>query len=252
MATKSPDDVRILQINVGRSFSAMAELRACAESGKYDILAIQEPGISHGKLCSMPLRARIYMNWEKAKAAIVVLNEDMVVVGLSQGISEHLVTVQVIHRGRCFTVISQYCQFKDPVSVHMESLQEAAPQWYPSVLYMADVNAKNELWHSYDTDEDGETVGMMLAELRLQVMNMPGQLPTFRGRAGNGTNIDITAARGMMREYLMKWAVDDEMVPSGDHRAIETCLSMSQDIQEEKAITTPKSHLMLPRQTGRK
>lgn len=67
---------------------------------------------------------------------------------------------------------------------------------------MADINAKSTLWHSAYTDDKGAEVELMFAEADVEVMNVPGDVPAFRGRVRASSNIDITLANQHIVEKI--------------------------------------------------
>ena len=88
-----------------------------------------------------------------------------------------------------------------------------------SVLYMADVNAKADEWHSGRTDEKGEIVLEALEEVELNIANKAGNPPTYVGHNGRETNIDVTAAGGRVLDRLRNWQVLDQAI-NADHNII--------------------------------
>lgn len=80
------------------------------------------------------------------------------------------------------SAVNQYYQYADPVEEHINKtrniLRELAGR---AVLIMADVNAQSALWHSDRTDERGRELELLVAEEDLEIVNVPGDVPTYTG-----------------------------------------------------------------------
>jgi len=125
MATKEAARyLRIVQINVGRSLTAMTELREYCSRYKVDIACIQEPAIRYGKLVSMPAASTSIFHSKDSMTAIIIFNRNLVITKMSsqETDSHRLVTVEVQLNRKSFYVINQYCQFSDPIEDHMSKL----------------------------------------------------------------------------------------------------------------------------------
>jgi len=121
----------------------MTELREYCNRHKVDIVCIQEPAISYGKLISVPVVSTSIFHSKDLMAAIIIFNKNLVVTKMSQETDSYLVTVEVQLSRKSFYVINQYCQFSDPIEDHMTKLSNMrllAQQ--RNVVYCANVNAK--------------------------------------------------------------------------------------------------------------
>jgi hypothetical protein len=80
MATKEAAPyLRIIQINIGRSLTAMTELREYCNKHKMDTACIQEPAISYGKLASVPAASTSIFHSKDSMAAIIIYHRNLVV-----------------------------------------------------------------------------------------------------------------------------------------------------------------------------
>jgi len=110
MATKAAGRyLRIIQINVGRSLTAMSELREYCIRHKVDIACIQKPAIRYGKLVSVPAANTNIFHSKDSMAAIIILTRNLVVTKMNQGRDTHLVTVEIQLNRKSFYIINQYC-----------------------------------------------------------------------------------------------------------------------------------------------
>jgi len=154
MATKEAARyLKIVQINTGRSLTAMTELREYCNRHKVDIACIQEPAIRYGKLASVTAASTSIFYGKDSIAAIIIYNRNLVVTKISQGTDTHMVTVEVQLNRKSFYIINQYCQFSETIEDHMSKLSNMSLLMQQSnIVYCADVNAKSSLWFSSVTD----------------------------------------------------------------------------------------------------
>jgi len=187
MATKETAGryLRIIQINVGRSLTAMSKLREYCTRHKVDIACIQEPAIRYGKLVSLPAantREYYIFHSKDSMAAIIILNRNLVVTKMNQGTETHLLTIELLLNRKNFYINNQYCQFSEPVEDHTSKLSNMhILAKKHNIVYCADINAKSSLWFSSITDHKREIVQETLWNLEFQIANEPGQPPTYQG-----------------------------------------------------------------------
>jgi len=191
MATKEAARyLKIVQMNTGRSLTAMTELKEYCNRHKVDIACIQEPAIRYGKLASVTATSTSIFYSKDSMAAIIIYKRNLVVTKISQGTDTHMVEAQLNRKS--FYIINQYCQFSDPIEDHMSKLSNISLLTQQSnIVYCEDVNAKSSLWFSLVTDQKGKIVEETLWNLGLQVANEPGQPSTYREYTNNESNIEI-------------------------------------------------------------
>lgn len=224
-------DLRIAQINAGRGAVVMHELRKLAEELQLDVLCIQEPYTRDGVVPGMPVTARQLLHGEHPMAAIIIFNRDVTVTNIRQYTDEHCVCAEIISGGCKLVVVNQYYQFADPVHAHLDKTRAILLAYRGRhILVMADLNAKSALWHSQRTDERGTEVEMMIAEMNIEVVNRPGPVPTYRGRAGVHSNIDATLATAGITGRIVDWVVEDGL-SSSDHNLIHFKIRGDEDMQ---------------------
>lgn len=108
-----------------------------------------------------------------------------------------------------------YVQLSDPVDHHFKKLEDILQKFHDQeILIFADCNAKSSLWHSRETDGKREVLKDLNLQRDLQIQNQPGNPPTFRGRAGAITNIDITLDTGGIASGIENWRVLDSVTIS--------------------------------------
>lgn len=87
------------------------------------------------------------------------------------------------------------------------------------MLIAADVSAKSALWHSDRTDDRSKEIKLLIAEADLEVINSPGIIPTFRGRPGAQSDIDVTLVTAELPGRVEEWTVEDGLT-SSDHNLV--------------------------------
>ena len=145
-------------------------------------------------------------------------------------------TALVEYKGLSFAVVNQYFQFKDDPSIHSEKMDKILQTLKgKNIIWMADANAKSELWHSETDDEAGAMVEEILEKHQLRVINAEGQPKTFCDSRGRETNIDITAMTGTMEKKVCKWVVRPDATQS-DHRLIEIQIQIQNPNKEKPGL----------------
>lgn len=214
--------LRIFQINAMRSHTVMQEIRKVAEESEVDIICVQEPASCAGRLPSVPVKAQVLSVGQVPMSAVVVLNTAIRSTLIAQFCSEHVVVCEVnvpILRFS-FYIVNVYCQFGRPMEEFIEPLRDVLLGLSGRfVLVTMDANAKSHLWFSDERDTRGEMLEDLIMEGQLQVMNCPGNPPTYFNRAGASSNIDVTLASAGLARYVTDWQVLSGMTVS-DHQII--------------------------------
>lgn len=87
------------------------------------------------------------------------------------------------------------------------------------VVIVADANERSVLCYSDRVDDMGQEVDLLIAEADLEVINKQNNPPTYHGRAGARTNIDITLVNQRLIGRVKQWKVEDGLT-SNDHNLI--------------------------------
>jgi len=96
------------------------------------------------------------------------------------------------------------------------------------VVILRDLNAKSPLWHCPNTDKNGEKFEKLIEQHNLTVINKEGQPPTFRGRAGVESNIDVTLIKGYICNSTFDWIVDEHATTSA-HGTVRFIIDMEKN-----------------------
>lgn len=196
------------------------EIRKLVEELQLDIVCVQEPYVKNGRIPGMPVTTRQILSGQHPMTATVVFNRDYAVTVIQQHTDTHCVAVEIVSVGCRLVLVNQYYQFADPIQSHIRKtrciLRDMGDR---PVLIVADANAKSALWHSDRMDDRGQEIELLIAEADLEVINRPNNPPTYHGRAGAMTNIDITLVNQRLARRVEQWMVEEGQT-SSDHNLI--------------------------------
>jgi len=133
----------------------MDEVKEYAAERGIDVLLLQEPYVSRGKLAGMPFTATVVLGVgpndpSPPMAAIVVLTPGLEVTKLTQFCTTHTVVAELA--GTSVILVSQYYQFMDetmPCRAQLTSLMTSVRD--RDMIVAADCNARSPLWGSPDS-----------------------------------------------------------------------------------------------------
>ena len=213
-------ELKVGQVNAMRSASVLHELRKMAEELDLDVLCVQEPYTRGGSIPGMPVTSRICTIGEQPMAAIITFNPTVTAVVIRHLSDSHCVCMEITKGRERWIVANLYFQFADDIEPYLRQITDIANTNEQSqIIITADANAKSELWHSGSRDERGESLEELIQELQLEIVNQPGQPPTFHNRAGAQSNIDVTLTNGRGYPKVHNWRVLDNTTTS-DHNLI--------------------------------
>lgn len=236
--------VRVLQLNMGRSAVVTGEVRSLIAEKRLDILLLQEPyvrvqgesrtfyGLGHGTRVAA-------VRSERPWAAVAVCNPEFQITFISQLSTAHCVCAEISMPGFSFYVVSHYFQFSDEIEVHLRHLEAVLHTLRGrKVLVSLDANARSPMWGPGRADDRGVKLEELINSLDFEVVNEPGQLPTFFSASGASSYIDVTLSSPSMARFVRKWNVRDHWTNS-DHNSIEIELGIpSVNVESETLSRT--------------
>lgn len=77
------------------------------------------------------------------------------------------------------------------------------------------------MWYSSENDDRGIQIKLLIAEADLGVVNIPGQVSTYQGRAEASSNIGVTLANALMAGRISGWKMEDYLTMN-DHKIVHT------------------------------
>lgn len=199
--------------------SVAHELRQCAEEYKADIICMQEPYSNNGKIIGLPISSTtITGSNDNPKAAINILNRSIETTKLTQFCDSHCVCVEIRSSVGTFYLVSVYCQFSDPIELHLSKLEKITRNLRgKNIIIAGDFNARSTTWFDRQTNQSGQEVEDFIERQQLYLANEPNQPCTFN--LHGESNIDLTLATGGILNLIKNWSVYPDWTTS-DHRAI--------------------------------
>lgn len=206
--------IRFGQINTARSFAWTIEAELIMREMNIDIMALQEPYSSGGKIyvpnvvydtgCERPMSCILNKNNSRA----------MLITSLSD---EFFTTMNYVVGENNLYIVSAYFKYNQPYASLVERLRYIIKELgNRMILVCGDFNAKSSWWYSAGTDERGELLQELIIEEGLTIHNTPQMLTTFENVHGR-SNIDLTLSKNLECS-IAEWKVHDRS--SSDHRLI--------------------------------
>ena len=209
--------LRIGQLNANGSKDVLDEVKKSTEELQLDILCLQEPYSRNGKIPSFPITAKIISFGKQPMAAIIVLDKEITATVITQVTDEWTVCVEIGTNIGKYILVSMYFQHRHEIQPYLIKVRQICNMFTEDkIIICADSNAKSTLWDSPRTDDRGEEMEAILMELNLEVMNQPGNPPTYRGWAGGESYIDVTLTNQNASQDVLNWKVEDG-ITSSDH-----------------------------------
>ena len=218
--TVEEETIRFGQLNAKGSKTVLQELRKIAEDEKLDIICLQEPYTKSGKIPYWPVKTQILVKGNKPQAAIIIVNNNVKATTITQHSDEWTICAELHTKIGKFMLICSYFQYSHEITPYISRIKEICNTFNNKKIILAiDANAKSVLWHSRLTDARGELFEEAIMELNLEIVNRPGNPPTYHSRAGAKSNIDVTLASRQATDNIVNWEVTDGATIS-DHNLI--------------------------------
>jgi len=221
---------KFVQVNLDRSRLATHELRIHCGKEKVDVVCIQEPYINKWKIPGMPTDAVTLIPEDPGPmVAVVIFNKKIEALVDSKYTCKWIQTFSLKLGKHQITIVNLYCQFSMPADIFVNKLETILEGFYRgNLLILGDFNAKSPLWHCPGTDGNGEKYEDIINQYQLVVHNKEDQPPTFQGRAGAESNIDITMTKGNIHRNIHEWSVLEHATTS-QHGVIIFFINFTQD-----------------------
>lgn len=210
--------LRCGEVNLQMSAAATSERNRIVLEQKLDLVLFQEPYVPFDKVVG--LIGDVFVSGDQPMAGVHRINKNIDVVKMDSVSNSHHMCVQIVGLQHKIWILSSYFQSRDDARLHLDRWDVVLDVLRNKpVILAADVNAKSEMWHSSVTDESGDEVSQYILANDLYVMNVEGQLPTYRSPAhGTESNIDVTLTNSHAERLIHNWCVTEDS--SSDHRLI--------------------------------
>jgi len=139
--------IKVFQINAARLKVVMHQLDKLLEGKAAGICLIQEPATDgRGVYLLNRHLYKVIADGCALKAAIVIANQAISVLGIRQLCTSHNAVVVITVGDIRLTAISSYFQFSEPTRTSVAALESILDTVSGGVLVCADVNARSTVW----------------------------------------------------------------------------------------------------------
>ncbi|CAI6362952.1 unnamed protein product [Macrosiphum euphorbiae] len=157
-------------------------------------------------------------------AAIIIMNNDLQVIELTQHVSTYTAAIRVGHGPRSAVLISAYFKYNMHTHAFTDKLR-AILECVSETIIGADTNGHSPRWYSADLNQRGRIVEDLIDDYNLSIINSPGHMDTYARRGMGSSNIDVTLSTRGMAGNIMGWLVSD--VTDSDHRLLSYALDIT-------------------------
>lgn len=241
-APKSDNEIRFLQVNVGRRHQAMAYLRKHVSDKRIDLSLIQEPTVRKANIVGLPItstsasgrsdsinpciRTAIFNSSNRVQIQFLsyLSNQDCTVVKLSN-LSKDIFIVSAYLPPNSRSAPSQW----ESAFLHLQSVMDQLR--HRSLIIGMDANAKSALWGNPFTDVKGNKVQEWIIQNNMIVANCSDSIATYYEPSIGQSWIDLTIVSADLADMVESWEVSEEHNFS-DHRYITWIVKFSDSIQK--------------------
>lgn len=208
--------MEILQINLGRSRAASAQLEQTCSELNPSLVCIQEPYVWDEKIVGIPIKFRVVSSITP-KTAIIIREKDCTIFPLL--IKQNIVAIECSFQDKVIIIINVYISPTVDLNDTLVELDGVIRQCQnKSVILTGDFNAKNIIWGGNVNDERGEQLSEFFLLHNIFLINDKDSEATFQ--SSNGTSwIDLSLASGELIAQVTHWDVLDNESLS-DHKYI--------------------------------
>lgn len=208
----------IVQHNVNRQRIASQQLRDYSVDIRADIILIQEPVISEGRVYGFEDHTCV-LKGDKAASAVIILNNKLQALEVSQYNDDYIVAVKVGSGvdANTMTLVSAYFKYNMPTLDFVEKLRPILERERYTIIG-ADVNGHSTLWHCNRQNDRGRHVETLIEDFDLRIANTPQPISTYHREGMGESNIDVTLMAPHLQDRISDWTVSNET--DSDHNVL--------------------------------
>jgi hypothetical protein len=146
----------------------------------------------------------------KHRAAIVIPNNAIDAILITQISDGDTVFIEVIHENMKFFAASMYFDTEDQIENNFKKL-DALIQFAKGgrTLISADSNSRSTTWHDTLTNTRGKKLEEYLASKKLHIVNEESEMSTFHS-SRRSSYIDLTITNNSLIKAVNKWEISAE------------------------------------------
>ena len=205
------NQTRCLQINLQHSRSATLNLMKVIEREELDIIFVQEPYEYQNKPAGIDKKYRTFTAGKgKHRAAIVIPNNKLDAILITQISDEDTVFIEIIHDNLKFLAASMYFDFTDQIENNFNKI-DAILQFAKGegTLIAIDSNSRSTTWYDTLTNTRGKKMEDYLASKQLYIINEESESTTYHSKRGK-SNIDLTITNNRLLRAVNGWEISSE------------------------------------------
>lgn len=234
------DPLKILQINVNHSYSAIEHLKITIAQIQPNIIALQEPYYHNDKIIGFSLNEIIIQHSEQPRSAMIVRGGN--IDAFPEKVQRDLISLRVTFNKECLRVVNVYNPPNDDIEIILDQLEEIVTTYDPlPTVILGDFNAKHQAWGGKHSDDNGDKVTQFLINHSLHILNDKDQGPTFESRRGSSF-IDLTLVNHSFFREVMEWKILENHSESDHKYILTTCFH---SYSQPKKRLTVKGELKL-------
>ena len=211
MKAKKNYKINILQINLHKEISAMAELENRLYSEKPEVVCIQEPRVIDSKIQLSAPGYELFKIEDKRVRSAILVKKELKALLREDLCSRDSVTVVIETRKNKIYVTSTYWDSNiEEIPPQLKNVTKTAKKDKAELIICGDFNAWSTLWSEKSTNKRGEALEDFLISQNLFLENI-GNTKTYKGKGENeGTIIDLTITNAKTHKNVTKWSVDNK------------------------------------------
>ena len=189
--TKKLENVKMVQVNLNKSNSAMQELTISLRKERDFLCMITEPSVIKNKLSGIPKHYSCIPMQRGNSPRAAILASNTIAIQEIRSICHRDIAVGLIKcKGKQTAVISAYMDIKEaPITQQLQVAIDYCKSKGYSILLTVDSNSHSKLWGN-ETNTRGKKWEEFIEKEHMIVHNL-GRIPTFESKNGKSI-IDIT------------------------------------------------------------
>ena len=199
------ENIKILQVNLNKSNSAMHELTISLRKEKDFICMITEPSVIRHRLSGIPKHYNALPTQRENSPRAGIFTSQSIQIQEISNLGHRDLVVGLMRCGNKHTaIISAYMDIKsNPVTEKLQNAIDYCKDKGYSLLLTADTNSHSKLWGN-ETNSRGKKWEEFIEKEQLPIHNQ-GRIPTFKSKNGKSI-IDITLSY-RLTSTLNNWRV---------------------------------------------
>lgn len=212
--------LKCLQVNLQHSRVATSNLTQIMVQYSIDVAFVQEPYTLRDNVAGFPKCFKIHTHGGgRKRAAIIVNNNEVDVIAITQGSHEDAILTEISHQGLSLFGASLYLPIDRDMERDLDTIDNIIQYTKGEGLVLAiDSNARSKFWFDKHTNARGRTLEEFIITRDLHILNKDNGTPTFETSRGCSW-IDLTLCNSKLSQHTRRWTCGEEE-SCADHKTI--------------------------------